>query len=202
MSDDKINESILALETKEDEIQKQVEVYHRKLMAPLWKERREIVKGIPNFWASAISSAPMFNIQLNEEDIEILEHLIDFDVEYDDARPEYRKVIAVFKENTLIKNETLTKEFTVDDDESKVISKSVIEYHDGKEPTEKPKSGDDEDDEYIVHFLQWFGDESITAGVVLTDEIFPAAIDYYNGEDSENEDDEDIELGSDSEDEE
>ncbi|CAO3589199.1 unnamed protein product [Absidia cylindrospora] len=191
MSEDKINESILALETKEEEIQKQVEI----------SSTSRNCQGNPNFWASAISSAPIFSIQLNEQDIEV-KHLVDFDVEYDDARPEYRKVIAVFKENKLIKNETLTKEFTVDDDESKVISKSVIEYHAGKEPTEKPKTDDDEDDQYIVHFLQWFGDESIPAGVVLTEEIFPAAIDYYNGEDSENEDDEDIELGSDSDDQE
>lgn len=87
-----------------------------------------------------------------------LENLTDFHVEYDENRPNYRKVTAVsfqyrvsraffietcltlsykqtFKKNDTFKNETLTKEFEIDQEDGnsgKVLSKSTIDYHSGK----------------------------------------------------------------------
>ncbi|CAO3592995.1 unnamed protein product [Absidia cylindrospora] len=182
---EQLNDELASLMAKEADIQNQVQVYQRKMMEPLWKERRELAKKIPNFWSDAA-----------------IENLEDFHVEYDEARPEYRKVVATFKKNDVFKNESLTKEFTTDEETGTVISKSTIEYHAGKEPNNKRKAGEVKEDDFDISFLKWFGDESIPTGVVLTEEIFPAAIDYYKGESEDEDDDDDIELGSDSEDEE
>ncbi|ORZ15371.1 hypothetical protein BCR42DRAFT_52500 [Absidia repens] len=130
---EQLNDELASLLAKESDIQNQVQVYQRKMMEPLWKERRELAKKIPNFWSDAISHSPMFNLSANDEnDIEALENLEDFHVEYDEARPEYRKVVATFKKNSVFKNESLTKEFAMDEDNGTVISKSSIEYHSGK----------------------------------------------------------------------
>ncbi|KAI8097752.1 uncharacterized protein BX664DRAFT_356962 [Halteromyces radiatus] len=202
MSDEKISKEIMALETKEAEIAKKVQDYHRKLMTPIWDERRELVKQIPNFWSEVISNSTLFRMQPSDDDLEALENLTDFNVEYDDANPDYRKVVATFKKNGIFKNETLTKEFTVDEEDVKVISKSTIEYHEGKEPSKKRKAEEEEeeDEDFLVGFVRWFGDETIPYGVALTEDVFPAALEYYRGNESDDdEDDEDIELGSDSE---
>lgn len=52
---EKLNDELTAIMAKEAEIQKQVQTYQRKLMDPIWTERRELVKQIPNFWSDAVS---------------------------------------------------------------------------------------------------------------------------------------------------
>jgi hypothetical protein len=55
VSDEKLGNELAALEAKEIAIQKQVQELHRKLMVPVWVERREMVKQIPNFWSEVVS---------------------------------------------------------------------------------------------------------------------------------------------------
>lgn len=66
----------------------------------------------------------------------------------------------------MFKNETLTKEFSIDpEEEGTVISKTTIEYHDGKKPNNKRKA--DEDD-FAISLLDWFGDDDVRTGIILT----------------------------------
>ncbi|KAI9365834.1 hypothetical protein BD770DRAFT_377350 [Pilaira anomala] len=196
--EDYINDQFQVLEEETFKVAEEVSAYQRKLMEPVWYKRREIVKKIPNFWSQTIGNSPLFGIEPTENDIEALEHLTDLHVEYDHEKPNYRKVTATFKKNGVFKNETLTKEFSVDpEDHGEVISKSTIEYHENKAPSNKRKA--DEDD-FAVSFLEWFGDDDVRVGVILTEDIFPNAIEYFQGHEEDSDlDEEDIELGSEDE---
>lgn len=156
----------------------------------------------------------MFAINPSENDLEALDNLTDFHVEYDHDKPDYRKVIAVsnlfvasvnhsikphcyyqtFKKNGVFKNETLTKEITVDpESDGTTISKTTIEYHENKGPNNKRKAKDaeeEDEDDFNVSFIDWFGDDDVRTGIILAEDIFPNAIDYYQGV-GESDDDED-----------
>ncbi|ORX48806.1 hypothetical protein DM01DRAFT_1409711 [Hesseltinella vesiculosa] len=202
-NEEKVNNQLIDLSKEEDDIHDKVLDYQRQLMTPLWNKRREIVKQIPNFWSEAISNSPLFDGHSNENDIEAIENLKDFHVEYDDKRPKYRKIVAHFNKNDVFKNENLTKEFTVDEEDGAVLSKTKVEYHSGKEPTDKKKrkaADMDDDDDFDFNFIQWFADDSIPVGAMLSEDIFPRALEYYKGTDESDDDlEEEIELGSDSE---
>ncbi|CAO3640109.1 unnamed protein product [Cunninghamella echinulata] len=205
MASEKINEELTALANKENEISQQVQTYHCNLLKPLWDERREIVKGIPNFWSEVLGNSP-FLANPSERDIEALENLTDFHVEFDEDKPNYRKVVATFKKNDVFKNETLVKEFTLDEESGAVISKATIDYHNEKASNgKKRKSTEDEDeDDFATSLLEWFADDSedsVQFGALLADEVFPAALELYNIDEDSGDEDE-IELGSDSEEEE
>ncbi|KAI8059564.1 hypothetical protein BC940DRAFT_313413 [Gongronella butleri] len=199
MSDERIANELMSLENEQEAVHEKCLEYQRKLMKPLWEKRRDIVKNIPNFWAEVITNSPFFEGPGDENDVEALENLKDFHVEYDENRPNYRKVVAHFGKNGVFKNEVLTKEFTIDKDEGTVISKANVEYHSGKEPNNKKRKGDDIDADLDFNFLQWFSDDSIPLGALLTEEVFPGALDFYRGGEDSDDLDEDIELGSDSE---
>ncbi|KAI9253852.1 hypothetical protein BDA99DRAFT_519162 [Phascolomyces articulosus] len=203
MSEEVINKELSALQEDTLKVGKEVEQYTRKLMIPIWNKRRDVIKKIPNFWTQAMGNSPLFAIDPSENDIEALENLTDFHVEFDEARPEYRKVIATFKKNDIFKNETLTKEFINNDEgDDEIISKATIEYHSGKGPSKKRKA-DDDDEEGELSFLEWFASDENGLGSILSDEIFPGALEYFQGDDDEDDDDaEEIELGSEDEDEE
>ncbi|GAA5795835.1 hypothetical protein HPULCUR_001197 [Helicostylum pulchrum] len=196
--EDIINDQFMVLDEETMRVAEEVNAYQRKLMTPIWYKRREIVKKIPGFWSQALGNSPLFSIDPTENDMEALEHLTDLHVEYDDKRPNYRKVTATFKKNGVFKNETLIKEFSVDpESDGEVISKTTIEYHENKAPNNKRKADQDEDD-FAVSFIEWFGDDDVRVGDMISEDIFPNAVDYFQGpEEDDDLDDDDIELGSD-----
>ncbi|KAL1928874.1 hypothetical protein VTP01DRAFT_2660 [Rhizomucor pusillus] len=203
--DESILKELNEINEETEKVSAQIEAYTRKLMTPVWNKRREVVKKIPNFWTHAIGNSAMFGAEPSENDVDALENLTDFHVEYDENRPNYRKVTATFKKNDTFKNETLTKEFEIDQEDGnsgKVLSKSTIDYHSGKAPNaKKRKAGEEEDDDFTASFLQWFEDDSIIPGIMLSEEIFPAAVESYQNNEDEDEDADEIELGSEDEDE-
>ncbi|KAI9496462.1 hypothetical protein BDB00DRAFT_758242 [Zychaea mexicana] len=176
MSEEVINQEFANIQEEAQKAARQVELYTRKLMVPIWEKRRDTIKKIPGFWTQAIGNTPLF-LSPSENDIEAVENLTDFHVEYDEARPDYRKVVATFKKNDVFKNETLTK------------------------PSKKRKA--DEDDESNLSFLEFFGSNDNTIGGILADDIFPGALEYFQGEDDEDDEDADeIDLGSEDDEEE
>ncbi|CAO3669123.1 unnamed protein product [Rhizopus stolonifer] len=204
--EDIVENQLEALDKETENVMKDVMTYQRRLYVPIWEKRREMGRKIPNFWGIAIGNYPVFSVKTSENDVEALDSLIDFHVEFDEAKPDYRKVTATFKKNRVFKNETLIKEFNVNlKGEGSLISKSTIEYHADK-TSNKRKADALEDDGFFNHsFLEWFGDEEIDVGAILTDEIFPNAVDYYKGTDEDEDDDEDdeeIDLDLESEEEE
>ncbi|KAI9483159.1 MAG: hypothetical protein EXX96DRAFT_499081 [Benjaminiella poitrasii] len=200
-TEDILNDELMVLDEETMKVAEQVQAYQRKLMTPIWEKRREMVKKIPNFWGQVLGNSPLFGVDPSENDVEALENLIDFHVEYDHNKPDYRKVSATFKKNNTFKNETLIKEYSIDpESDGSVISKTTIEYNENKAPNKKRKSptDDDDEDDFAVSFLEWFGDDDVRPGIILSEDIFPNAIDYFQGPDDD-EDDDEIELGSDDE---
>ncbi|KAI8054973.1 uncharacterized protein B0P05DRAFT_479433 [Gilbertella persicaria] len=175
-TDELLNDEFAVLQEETLQAAEQVAAYQRKLMTPIWHKRREIVKKIPGFWAQSMGNSPLFALDPSEHDIEALEHLTDFHVEYDHDKPNYRKIVATFKKNDMFKNETLTKEFSVD-----------------------PEDEDNEDEE-AISLLDWFGNDDVRLGLMLSEDFFPQALEYYQDEESGDEAEE-IELGSDESDE-
>ncbi|KAJ8655060.1 hypothetical protein O0I10_009267 [Lichtheimia ornata] len=206
-SEEAINKQLVELQEETEKTERELQAHMRNKMAPIWNKRRDIVKQIPNFWTRVIENAPF--MMEHENDIEALGNLVDFHVEFDEKRPDYRKVIATYKKNDVFKNETLTKEFIVDDDnQGEVISKSTIDYHPGREPkkSNKRKADDDEDDDdFNTSLLDWYTNDDLIMGKILADDIFVNAMDYFNVDDDEEEDDEEgkeYSLGESDEDEE
>ncbi|CEP15165.1 hypothetical protein [Parasitella parasitica] len=197
-AEDLLNDTFSVLEEETMKANEQVQAYQRKLMDPIWHKRRELVKKIPNFWGTAIGNSPIFAINPSENDLEALDNLTDFHVEYDHDKPDYRKIVATFKKNGVFKNETLTKEITVDpESDGTTVSKTTIEYHENKGPSKKRKASDDnedEDDDFNVSFIDWFGDDDVRAGIILSEDIFPNAVEYYQGSNESDDDDENAEI--------
>ncbi|KAL9557252.1 hypothetical protein MBANPS3_001483 [Mucor bainieri] len=202
-TDDLLNDTFNVLEEETMKVAEQVQAYQRKLMDPIYHKRRELIKKIPNFWGTAIGNSPMFAINPSENDLEALDNLTDFHVEYDHEKPDYRKVVATFKKNGVFKNETLTKEITIDPEtEGTTISKTTIEYHENKGPNNKRKAKDEDEDEddFNYSFVDWFGDDDVRTGIILAEDIFPSAIEYYQGPgDSDDDEDENGEIDLDDE---
>ncbi|CAO3638256.1 unnamed protein product [Mucor fragilis] len=202
-AEDLLNDTFNVLEEETMKAAEQVQAYQRKVMEPIYHKRRELVKKIPNFWGTAIGNSPMFAINPSDNDLEALDNLTDFHVEYDHDRPDYRKVVATFKKNGVFKNETLTKEITVDpESDGTTISKTTIEYHENKGPNKKRKANDEDEDEddFNVSLVDWFGDDDVRTGIILAEDIFPSAVDYYQGPgDSEDDEDENGEIDLDAE---
>ncbi|KAF7727281.1 hypothetical protein EC973_007797 [Apophysomyces ossiformis] len=203
-TDEAIRKELIALEEETDKINNDVQAYTRKLMKPVWEKRREIVKKIPNFWAEVLGNHSFFSLNFSQTDLEAMEKLTDLHVEYDDDKPNYRKVIAVFDKNPVFKNDTLVKEFNLNEEDGEVLSKTTIEYHPGKEPSKKRKASDDDED-FPTSLVEWFGDDDIRIGAILSEELFPGAMEYYENDEEfldEGEDDEEEEdLGSEDEEE-
>ncbi|KAI7868361.1 hypothetical protein BDF14DRAFT_1795717 [Spinellus fusiger] len=199
MSFDKETEQALIDISRETEkAHEEAQTFVRKLLKPTWEKRREIVKNIPNFWAQAVGSSPLFNMMTNAEDIQALESLVDLHVEHDDERPNYRKVIATFKKNDVFKNDVLIKEYIIGNDQDEILTKTTIEYHPGMEPSNKRKRDEDEED-FTLSFHEWFNDDMNRPGFFISEDIFPSAIDLFNGDSEDDMDGDDIELGSDDE---
>ncbi|KAG0173268.1 hypothetical protein DFQ28_011179 [Apophysomyces sp. BC1034] len=200
-TEEALRNEITALEDQTNKVNDEIQAYSRKLMQPVWEQRREIVKKIPHFWAEVFGNHSFFSMSFSQSDLEAMEKMTDFHVEYDENKPDYRKITATFEKNPVFKNGTLTKEFTLEEDEGKVLSKSTIEYHSGKEPSKKRKapSGDDEDfDDFPTSLIEWFGDDDVRIGAILSEDVFPGAMDYYqNDEESLGDDDDEEDLGSD-----
>ncbi|KAG0739365.1 hypothetical protein G6F57_006337 [Rhizopus arrhizus] len=190
-AEDIIEDQFQILQEETAKAMEQVQAYQHKMMTPVWEKRREIVKNIPNFWGQAIRNHPFFAATLSENDAKALDYLTDFHVEYDEANPKRCKVTATFKENDIFKNKTLTKEVIIDPEEGgTVVSKSAIEYH-GEKSKKRKADEDDELENYSA--IEWFGDDTIEAGILLIDDIFPDAFEYYTGNDQEEEEEEEEE---------
>ncbi|KAF4572614.1 hypothetical protein EYR40_004310 [Pleurotus pulmonarius] len=201
-------------------------VAQQKLNAA-YAKRREIVKSIPKFWPVALMNNEMVAVHIQHSADQLaLSYLEDLWVERDKAEPRCYTIEFYFKENPYFSDSVLKKEYkyvpppaaadeTPDEDgitESSLdfswqrdVSISAVKINwkdDSKNLTKLYPREKDEDDDIPADpgsFFNYFEHEedSFETGMVIANEIFPEAIEYFLGtaegqeDDSEDEDSED-----------
>ncbi|GAB5587556.1 hypothetical protein Unana1_02456 [Umbelopsis nana] len=202
MISDAIQQQLEKIAKETFQADKQLAIQRNKLMKPIYAKRRDILKQVPNFWGTAMSNHQMISALFEDVDQDLLSHITDFHVEFDDENPDTYTVSATFSKNNHFENETLTKKITVSEDgESAEVETSDIKWKSGKGPdSKKRKAGEDMEG---ASFIEWFTDDDHILGSLFRDDFFPDAINYYNGDEESDDDEdlEDIELGSEDEEE-
>ncbi|KAK9766614.1 hypothetical protein K7432_004181 [Basidiobolus ranarum] len=155
---------------------------YEKIKAPVYEKRQGIITSIPKFWATALSNHPILGSLLEEGDMEVLNHLTDITIERDEDVANSHKVIMTFDENPFFTNTQLIKEFTVDKDSAQVKN-HPIEWKEGNNLTHNGESE-------LDSFFNWFSEEGAELGELIANELFPNAFSYYQGGDSD--DDEEV----------
>ncbi|KAI0343987.1 hypothetical protein BDW22DRAFT_1327620 [Trametopsis cervina] len=199
-------------------------------LAPKYAARREVLKAIPKFWAVALMNSPMFSIHAQHHaDQAALSYLEDLWLVRDPAETRVFTIEMHFKENPYFKNSVLKKEFkyapppgAADETPGEDgLTDSMIDFNwerdvegkpfkiDWKDESKTltklyPRVADDSDDDIaesgsFFHFFER-ADDPYDIGVLIGNDIFPDAIEYFLGqrgeidtddEDSEEEDDDD-----------
>jgi len=175
----------LNVEAAEETIQITKKYNQKKI--PFYKQRAEIVKKIPNFWATTLLNHSLSNI-FNEDDRKILEYLQDLEVEDDDV--DSFIITMRFKPNPWFTNEILRKHIASVDGEPE-IKPIPINWKEGKDPSKKGT-----DNEKESFFDMWFispspNDFQDQIAEIIRDEIWPNPGKYYRGVEERETSDED-----------
>ncbi|ESO03548.1 hypothetical protein HELRODRAFT_157043 [Helobdella robusta] len=176
-------------EQASDEILK-VEQKYNKLRQPFFQKRSEMIAKIPNFWVTAFVNHPQVSALLNDEDEEVFHFLTKVEVqEFDDIKSGY-KITFHFKENEFFKNQTISKEFHLNETGEPSSISTPINWKNGKDLVKKYAakggSGDrkrNHEDQQPESFFSWFSDNSDAGvdelGEVIKDDIWPNPLQYY-----------------------
>jgi len=192
---DQAREELVQLEVEIDNVEKELVKQQNKLLKPIWEKRKVILTKIKDFWPVAVGNHPVLSSLMNYEDSEVINgYLESIHVEKNDDNPESYHITMTFSKNPYFKNSELVKTFKQSRDNQVVASKTVINWHAGKDLTKKRKSRDSEGEQ--VSFFEWFGDEDPSLGEMIRDDLFPDAFKYYTGteEDDESYDDAEYDL--------
>mmetsp|Transcript_10805 Transcript_10805/g.18116 ORF Transcript_10805/g.18116 Transcript_10805/m.18116 type:complete len:262 (+) Transcript_10805:9-794(+) len=96
--------------------------------APLYKSRRDAIRGVPNFWCSALLGHPLLERYIIDQDLNILEHLTELNVsENDDVKSGYT-IELHFSPNIFFHNRKLTKELRYADDGDLRMRASSVDW--------------------------------------------------------------------------
>eukprot|EP00835_Amoeboradix_gromovi_P004963 NODE_425_length_8856_cov_0.734841.p4 type:complete len:193 gc:universal NODE_425_length_8856_cov_0.734841:890-312(-) len=158
---------------KLEEIDKKLEkelrtlkVKYFKEKLPLYKQRDELLKKIPNFWLACFNNSPLSQ-HFNDEDTNLLQYISGVQVE---VTEKYDKVILHFLENELIENSSLSKTVFVAED---ISTKS-----DTLKWKKAPKRSKTESDN---QFFKLFGvDETEITDIIL--DVYESPIEYYEAD--------------------
>ncbi|ANB12095.1 Vps75p [Sugiyamaella lignohabitans] len=201
--------------------------YSTKVLKPVYEERREATRNVPKFWPTVLDSSELLAEYITYEDTEVLDHLVDLYVEWDEDNVKNFTIHWEFSENDFLETNKVSKRFELveaeksgegddEDDEdaedSYTSTPVALKWKKGKNLT-KPKDGRD------TSFFNWFsfsgegpgdykGGENIA--VIIAEELFPHALKFFadafsEGDlaeyelDDEEDDDEDDEVEGDAE---
>jgi len=183
---DEVQNAIDGLNEQASEEILKVEQKFNKLRLPHFSKRSELISRIPNFWVTVFVNHPQVSALLDEEDEEALQFLTKLEVqEFDDIKSGY-KINFHFNKNPYFENETLSKEFHLNEAGEPSSNSTELKWKPGKNLVKSNqdaaasgrKRGHDR-----VSFFSWFT-ESVDAGAdelgeVIKDDIWPNPLQYY-----------------------
>lgn len=200
---DKLNEQA------SDEILK-VEQKYNKQRQPHFQKRSDLLAQIPHFWITVFINHPQIGSLMTEDDEEILQHLTKLEVqEFDDIKSGY-KITLHFEKNPYFKNETIVKEFKMNDAGQTSTKSSPVDWFPGKNILAKGAKKDKDqankgerkrkhDDESSTSLMRWFladqiGEEMFgeadELAELIKDEVWPNPLQFYLASDDDDDDDE------------
>lgn len=205
-----------------------------KRMDPVYNQRRQFIKTIPKFWPTALFRHAGLAIDLkNEEDIKALQYLTDIWVSRNPVEPRVYTIQFTFSKNPYFEDKVLQKAYQFNESpgrrnepaDNEGFKWSMIDFDWDRDVKalasginwkprknlcqQYPKEVDEDGDmAELGSFFNWFESDgdAFDIGLLISEEIFPDAINYFNGEvdddegsehedseheDSENEDPED-----------
>ncbi|KAF8905439.1 hypothetical protein CPB84DRAFT_1844850 [Gymnopilus junonius] len=203
-----------------------LERHAQATLRPVYEKRRAVVSAIPNFWPVALMNQTLFSYHAQHNaDQTALSYLEDVWVEKDPKEHRCFTIEFHFKENQFFNDKVLKKEYKYvappsakdDKPDENGITESMLDFSwdrdveisaikiDWKDPEKAltkvypRESGDDDEISEPGSFFNFFehGADPSELGVVIANEIFPEAIDYFLGNvdgditDSEEDDDDD-----------
>ncbi|KAK9277881.1 hypothetical protein L1049_027438 [Liquidambar formosana] len=187
----------------------EVEQKYNEIRKPVYDNRNEIIKSIPDFWLTAFLSHPALCDLLNEEDQKIFKYLSSLEVEDSkDVKSGY-SITFNFNPNPYFEDTKLTKAFTFLDEGTTKITATSIKWKEGKgipngvnhekKGNKRPLAEES--------FFSWFSEtqqkeiDEIHDEVaeIIKEDLWPNPLTYFNNEaDEEDFDgDEDDEEGKD-----
>ncbi|KAK1373388.1 putative nucleosome assembly protein (NAP) [Heracleum sosnowskyi] len=133
--------SIEKLQQIQDELEKindeqtdkvlELEQQYNKVRKPIYEKRNEVLKGIPDFWLTALVSHPGLGDYITEEDQKIFKYLSSIEVEDSkDVKSGY-SISFIFNPNPFFENSKLTKTLTFLDEGSMKVTATEIEWKEG-----------------------------------------------------------------------
>ncbi|OAY47633.1 NAP1-related protein 2 [Manihot esculenta] len=109
----------------------EVEQKYNEIRKPVYDNRNEIIKNIPDFWLTAFLSHPVLHTVLNEEDQKIFKYISSLEVEdFKDVKSGY-SITFNFQPNPYFEETKLTKTFTFLDEGTTEITATPIKWKQG-----------------------------------------------------------------------
>lgn len=189
-----------------------------KRMDPVYNQRRQFIKNIPKFWPTALFRHAGLALDLKiDDDIKALQYVTDIWVNRNPVEPRVYTIQFTFSNNPYFGDKVLQKVYQLNgspgsrnepadqegfkwsmidfdwDRDVKALA-SRINWKPRKNLCQQyPKEVDEDGDvEELGSFFNWFESDGdvFDIGLLISDEIFPDAINYFNGEvDSDDDDD-------------
>ncbi|GIL92362.1 hypothetical protein Vretifemale_19875, partial [Volvox reticuliferus] len=161
-----------------------VEQEYNKKRRPIYAERAEIIRKVPQFWQRVLSSHPTLADLLTDDDLAILEYVTELDVvDSDDIKSGYRVVMTFAAENPFFTNPSLTKSFHYSDDGKITIAAADIHWNEGHAPVPESLEGTLRPS-YL--FFDWMAaNEPLGHGTpdeiseIIKEEVWPNPVKYY-----------------------
>ncbi|OIW18494.1 hypothetical protein TanjilG_13246 [Lupinus angustifolius] len=175
------NDKVLEIEQKYNEIRK-----------PVYENRDQIIKSVPDFWLTAFLNHPALGQLLNDEDEEILKYLGSVEVEDNkDVKSGYTITFS-FKPNPYFEDTKLIKTYTFLDEGTTKITATPIKWKEGQGILngDSHKKNGTKRAYFDVSFFSWFTDceekdddkDDIHDEVaeLIKDDLWPNPLTYFN----------------------
>ncbi|GET90525.1 hypothetical protein, conserved [Leishmania tarentolae] len=129
----KFTDELASIDRKCDEETTALRLEYRSKMEPLLIERRELLKGVTNFWSGVLSSpeTPISALLNGTIDPKIIRAVTDFQVVTRVSESKlYRKIIFTFRQNMFIEDGVISREV---DNDMKTTSLDPVKWKPGTE---------------------------------------------------------------------